>query len=95
MASEAGYNSSQCAYYWKEGMEGDYVNGVNWNVVYDWLDTSAGTECAIFYGADGKVAFDEFTEMREQYLAEQQLAGDALALSAKAEFVKVSNQIST
>ena len=34
-SAEYAYNTSQCAYYFKEGMEGDYYGGVNWDASYD------------------------------------------------------------
>ena len=82
-AEEAGWNAHQCAYYFKEGMYGDYVNGIDLNTVYDRFDTDPGTGCAVWYNAEGTVAWDEYYE--ELVAAEEALEDAALALAAGIE----------
>ena len=42
----------ECAYYFKEDMKGDYINGVNWNTAYRIFNTDPGTPCAVWYTRD-------------------------------------------
>ena len=41
-------------------MEGDYYGGVNWDASYDIEETSPGTLCAVHYGNDKEINWEEF-----------------------------------
>ena len=59
-AEEYAYNTSQCAYYFIEGKEGDYQGGIDWDAKHDIDATDPGTGCAVHYAYDKEINWEEF-----------------------------------
>ena len=76
------YNSSQCAYYFVEGKEGDYYSGVDWNATYDIEDTNPGTGCAVWYDYEARINWEEFRHHVASQLSYEHVA-EQIQLSAK------------
>ena len=52
--------ANQCAFYFKEGIAEDYYNGVDWKSIYDIIDLSSGTDCAVWYDEDSNISWEGF-----------------------------------